>query len=635
MVVFTDPNQKTVKMKSTSTLKPVLILWIFVLTTFAARAQNCQNLTATAITNESKCMATGTITVNANGGSGNYNYQIIGQTINSLTSSNVITGLSSGTYTITVKDLNFDCTFDIQNVVVAGSYTEPRFSLIKTDLTCINSNDGSISVTNLTGGLSPFTFTIISPSPSKVGISNSTGVFTGLVSGEYVIKMQDSCGGLQTRRVTILPFDWKIDSYIVSPFGCNDATATLNISDNKGNTNATGSAFTGFTYGVVRAPADTLWNTTRVFNFNMGNKRMFPLVVKDLCGNIKMVNWTNTRIPAVGANVSTSSLNCSTFTAAINGQVNLQSPQYCLFNNNNVQISCNSNGVFTGIPYGSYSIRIRDNCYDTTIIRNLVVTQPRPAVAASVNITNRLCNTFNANISGQSNLSSPTYRLLNSAGNQIASNGNGVFNNLAYGNYCIQVINGSCYDTTITRCFNVTRNPASLPAAPSISARSCSTATINIGGSNMTNPDYDLYDASNNRIASNKNGVFTNLAYGSYCVRMEEECYDTTITRCFTLSRLAPTVASSVNQTNKTCSSFSASITGQSNLFNAQYRLYNSSNNLIATNTNGVFNNLAYGSYCIRVQDPCYDTIISRCFTAEPNAVTMSLSAMQSCTIGT
>ncbi len=622
-------------MKTKFTLNPALSLLILLFLSLAGFSQNCQNLTATAITTESTCMATGTITINATGGSGNFNFQVSGGSFNSLTSSKVITGLPSGNYMVTVKDLNYNCTYDIQNVVISGSYTEPRFSLVKTDLTCLNSNDGSINVVNLTGGLSPYTFTIISPSPSKVGTSNSTGAFTNLIPGEYVIKMQDSCGGLQTRRITILAFDWKIDSYTVTPNGCNDASASFSVSDNRGNTNTTGTAFSGYRYGVVIGPNDTTWHTSRNFTFNMGNKRHFTLVVKDACGNIKAVNWTNSRIPSVGTSISTSSLNCTTFTATVTNPVNLQNPQFCLFNNSNVQIACNTNGSFTNLPYGSYVVRVRDFCYDTTIVRNFTVNQARPTVGSSVNISNRLCNSFNANITGQSNLSNPTYRLLNSSGNQIASNTNGSFNNLAYGNYCIQIVNGSCYDTTITRCFNITRNPASMPSSPTVSARSCSTATINMAGSNLTNPDYELYDASNNRIASNNTGVFSNLAYGSYCVKMEEECTNTTITRCFTLSRLAPSVSSVVNQTNKTCSSFTASITGQTNLFNAQYRLYNGSNSLIATNTNGVFNNLAYGSYCIRVEDPCYDTVISRCFTAAPNAVNMSLSAMPSCTLGT
>jgi hypothetical protein len=50
---------------------------------------------------------------------------------------------------------------NVNNVVVIGSYNDPRFSLNKTDVVCMNGNDGSISVTGLLNGRSPFSYTII------------------------------------------------------------------------------------------------------------------------------------------------------------------------------------------------------------------------------------------------------------------------------------------------------------------------------------------------------------------------------------------------------------------------------------------------------------------------------------------
>ncbi len=68
--------------------------------------------------------------------------------------------------------------------------------------------------------------------------------------------------------------------------------------------------------------------------------------------------------------------------------------------------------------------------------------------------------------------------------------------------------------------------------------------------------------------------------------------------------------------TDPTCFDFSALITGQQNLTNPEYCLYDSSNNLLACNTTGSFPNLAWGSYCIRITDACFDTVITRCFNA-------------------
>lgn len=173
-----------------------LVLFIFYMTTGLSfsYSQTCSGLTATITTKESRCMATGSITIQPTGGSGNYNYQVTGNSTSILTSASTVTGLAAGTYSVVVKDIEAGCTVSYNNVVIHGSYTEPRFNLVKTDLDCINSNNGTISVTGLSGGRSPFVYTIISPSPSQVGVSNATGSFSNLVAGEYVIQMKDSCG---------------------------------------------------------------------------------------------------------------------------------------------------------------------------------------------------------------------------------------------------------------------------------------------------------------------------------------------------------------------------------------------------------------------------------------------------------
>jgi len=75
-------------------------------------------------------MSTGSITVTATGGTGQYNYKVTGPVNTPYTSSNIITGLMPGTYTVTVKDLVANCTKDQFNVVISGSYfwLIPRWS---------------------------------------------------------------------------------------------------------------------------------------------------------------------------------------------------------------------------------------------------------------------------------------------------------------------------------------------------------------------------------------------------------------------------------------------------------------------------------------------------------------------------
>jgi hypothetical protein len=244
-------------------------------------SQSCAGLTATYSVTESRCMATGTIQITPSGGSGNYNYKITGPSSTAFTSSNVITGLQPGTYVLTVRDIVANCIVEVNNVVIAGSYSDPRFSLVATDVTCTNGNDGTLSVSSLQYGRAPFSYTIVAPSPMAVGSTNNTGTFTGLIPGEYSIRLMDSCGGRQTRNLSIQNYSWSITAKTVVLSNCTIYNASIALTDSKGNTNAAGTAFNGFEYGVVNSVGDTTWFSTRSFSFDLLQKRSVTLVKHD------------------------------------------------------------------------------------------------------------------------------------------------------------------------------------------------------------------------------------------------------------------------------------------------------------------------------------------------------------------
>src|SRR5689334_6537666 len=104
-----------------------LLLFLF----FRSAAQDCSSLTVSFAPFESRCVATGSIQVTVGGGSGNYNYKAIGPITTPTTSSSTITGLSTGYYSILVKDLSTGCTKQTDSVFVPGTYSDPRFQLTK------------------------------------------------------------------------------------------------------------------------------------------------------------------------------------------------------------------------------------------------------------------------------------------------------------------------------------------------------------------------------------------------------------------------------------------------------------------------------------------------------------------------
>jgi hypothetical protein len=633
--------ENTVKMKRFYSL----IIFFFVITITilfpqSGFSQACAGLTATYNTTESRCAATGTVQINATGGSGSYQYKVTGPVSTSYTSVNIITGLSAGRYLVAIKDIVNNCVYNNDSITIAGNYLAPGFTLAPKGVTCINGNDGKITATGQTNGRAPFLYKIIAPSAMGVGTVSVSGVFTGLISGNYLIQLSDSCGAIQTRNVTVDNYNWSINYYNFTKVGCDSILFAINLTDTRGNVTPS-PVFNGFVYGASITPGDTTWFTTNTFTYYKGKKRSVQLFVKDGCGNIKSVIWTDNAIPNVNATVNISNKVCTTFRARITGQANLTAPSYCIYNSSNVLLSCNTTGTFTLLPYGSYCIKITDACYDTTITRCFTVAKPVPLVDVNVDIV-KTCTSFTATVTGQTNINNPNYCLYNTGSVLIVCNTTGVFANLPFGTYCIKVTNDPvCYDTAITRCFTVTRPKPSLSPIVDISNLSCATFTATIvDAADWVDPNFCLYTPAHVLIICNTTGVFDSLPYGTYCIEVKNNpvCYDTTIIRCFTVKRPVPSVDDWVTTSNKTCTSFTAAITGQNNISNPQYCLYNNFNVPVTCNTTGIFTNLPYGNYCIKIKNnpACYDTIIERCFTEAVTPVYISLTAKKSCTaIGT
>jgi len=578
----------------------------------------CESIVLSVRIEESRCKATGSISVRVYGGSGEFNYRVIGPVTTPFTSSNFITGLSPGEYEVIVEDILFNCSRGLRRVIVPGDYEEPRLTLNTQDVTCKNVNNGSISVASQTGGRFPFRYTIVSaPDASFVGLNNATGTFTGLAPGDYSVQMEDSCSGLQTRRATILPYDWWIRDSGGTLTACGEAGLFIHVRDNKERQDPD-PVFSSFRYGWVRAAGDTAWHTTNSFTASIGTRRSLTLVVRDGCGNIITAPWAVNPKPALSATVQTALAGCNSFTAAVSGGTNLTDPSYCLVNSSNLQIECNTTGSFTGIPGGSYTIRVTDRCYDTTINIPFTVVQPVPAITGNISVARASCTTFNAQVNGLVNFTDPRFCVYQ-GNSEIVCNTTGIFNGLTNGSYTVRVTDG-CYDTTVVRNLQV------LPLIPSVAANvnmtnyQCSTFNAAITGqTNLNNPVYTLSQGSA-VLASNTTGVFANIPYGNYSISIVNDpaCYDTTIVRNFTGRKIPPRVDNDLAVVRK-CNSIDLTVRGQQQIYNALYCIYDRNDNQIACNSSGTFRDLPYGEYCITIKnDPlCYDTTITRCIIVE------------------
>ncbi len=139
---------------------------------------------STYVVNASNCVADGKIQVFRTGGIPPYTYSLDNVTYQT---SNLFTGIASGSYTVYVKDSK-DC-IGSQPVTV-GQGAAILLSTIKRNTSaCVN--DGAIQA-NVIGGVAPYTYSL------NGGVSQASNIFTGLGVGNYIITVVDSKGCIGT-----------------------------------------------------------------------------------------------------------------------------------------------------------------------------------------------------------------------------------------------------------------------------------------------------------------------------------------------------------------------------------------------------------------------------------------------------
>ena len=114
----------------------------------------------------------GTITMTVSGGTPPYSYSLDGGT-----TSHDLTGLSAGTYNVTVLDAN-DCSVLVSGITITQSEQLLTLGGTATPVTCTDENDGSIDLT-VSGGTAPYSY--------NWSNSQTTQDISGLAGGSYTV----------------------------------------------------------------------------------------------------------------------------------------------------------------------------------------------------------------------------------------------------------------------------------------------------------------------------------------------------------------------------------------------------------------------------------------------------------------
>lgn len=157
----------------------------------------------------------GSIMVSASGGTVPYNFTL--NPSNQTNSTGSFVNLEQGHYTVQITDAN-SCQLNSPTYSVTSPDSIIIESIIATDLSCYNSNNGSIIISAL-GGSGTLTYTL---SPGL--LTNETGIFTDLLPDNYTISVLDMSNcQVVTNSITILnPSPIEFISYSATNVTCQN-----------------------------------------------------------------------------------------------------------------------------------------------------------------------------------------------------------------------------------------------------------------------------------------------------------------------------------------------------------------------------------------------------------------------------
>lgn len=279
----------------------------------------------------------GSIQATATGGSGGINYILNPGNISN--SSGNFSPLNIGTYTITATDVNGCSIQTITSITQPNAITTGTFAA--SNVKCNGGNDGQISAAYL-GGTGSFTYTI---NPS--GISNSTGIFTGLSAITYTITGTDANGCSKTSSVTLTePSKVTITNIVITQPGCspgNDGTATVS---------ATGGI------GLLTYSMGGPFSNAAQFSSLTANT--FTITVKDAngCTATSSITLQNPNGPQISAVQVTHALCFGDNNGSIicSATATAMPMSFTLTPSN----TTNSTGLFSGLSAGNYVITVND-----------------------------------------------------------------------------------------------------------------------------------------------------------------------------------------------------------------------------------------------------------------------------------
>lgn len=574
--------------------------------------------------------------INYGGGTPGYSFSIDG--VNFQASDTFATGITAGTYTITIRDAN-GCTEQTPAIVIDPLDPPTDLTFAQTALTCpAISSDITVTVVD---GTAPFVYEIIAPAISVVNNGNNN-TFTGLAPGTYTFEITDSKGCRIQENYTIndIPRIDVVSQLIsnVTCFGDSDGQITLTVND----------FVTTYSYTVENSSAVTVQSQNTI---NLTT----PIPVTGLAADTYTITVTDdttncSATTSVVVNNPTAALDF-TFTSTpvtcienatitVSATDGWGSYEYQLENTVGPAIvyPYQSNNSFIDVAAGSYTIYVRDagGC----IVDQPIVIDPVQSPTIAVDAVSDFCydTTDQASLTIAITDGVAPYSYTINGGGQISAAGNPfTIPNLVAGTYAIQVTDAyGC----VSNVLNETIAPQLIASSIVTKALDCTPspdAVIDVTISDGYAP-YATYEVSTDNgttWSATTPIVGTTFSYstgtaGTYDFRVTDARGCQTTTRSVVLPISTPDITSLVQTTDILCHG-DAGASIQVNLNTAQgVAPFTISvvNTTTSTNYGSQTSGLPAGTYEVTVTDANSCTDMESIVIGEPDAISYNINLM-------
>ncbi|CAG0999820.1 MAG: T9SS type B sorting domain-containing protein [Bacteroidetes bacterium] len=456
---------------------------------------NFSNLLSTTFTTTSvSCFGgnNGTATVNVSGGSGNYSYL---WNTNPLQTTQTATGLSAGSYSVTVTDNNNGCT-----KIAIVSISQPSaisLSASSTPISCAGGTNGTTTVIP-SGGTAPYSYSWTSIPPQY------TQTATNLPGGTYTCTITDAKGCVDSINATVNQ-PAPISAFIISSSNPQCAMGLFNGQAVAGANGGTGNYTFTWNTNPIQIN-DTAFNvgpgTWKVYVTDQNNCMDSATVTLTAPGNqpnVSIVSKTNNI--CFGGNNGTATTSASGGTPPYSYLWNTIPPQF--------------GGVAVNLPAGTFKVTLTDvnGCEDTAFVTISQGVQ----ITATFNTTPENCGAGNGTATVFPSGGTPGYTYSWNT-NPIQTTQTAI--NLSQGTYTVTITdNAGCTANHNVNVWNTSGGITTTKMFTPVLCNGDSNGTATVTPSGGT-PGY-LYLWNTNPVQTTPTA--TNLKAGSYIVKTTDQ----------------------------------------------------------------------------------------------------------------